>query len=655
MGKKILIVEDEFIVANDLRLILERTGYKVNGIAESVDEAEEQLQKCKPDLAILDIRLKGKLSGIDFARKLKAENIAFIYLSANSNQQILENAKTTEPYGFIVKPFREKDLLVTLDIAWYLHTHSLESKLRREERLQKQLAEISDETLNVRQKLLKLAGVIQSYIPFDFITHGIRPPDAENLADHGYLRTGFDEYQFIGENELRTITALTKTDLSLIIKNSPAENNSRIFSNDATNRKPENLNLTELVMDHFQLESGLVFPVAMGYGLSVDYFFYNRKPNIYNKEHITLLERLKRILEELAEQSIQEGISALPGKTAAVNPPHKPGIRTTNQAGPRSIVGTHHLLLSALDLALQVAPYNTSVLILGESGTGKEKVAHYIHANSSRRNGPFVNVNCAAIPATLVESELFGHEKGSFTGAVEKRKGKFELAEGGTIFLDEIGELPIDMQVKLLRVLQEKEIEYVGGSSSIKVNVRIIAATNRNLEKEVAEGNFRLDLYYRLSVFPITLPPLRERKSDLDILTLFFANKFCTEFNKPFTGISESMRTEILAYDWPGNIRELENVLEQSIILNDGKSKLELKRSLISTGSPSGEKSIENLGDVKQIQSETERAYLISILKKTNGRIRGTNGAAYLLNIKPTTLASKIARLNINRAEFISR
>ena len=219
--------------------------------------------------------------------------------------------------------------------------------------------------------------------------------------------------------------------------------------------------------------------------------------------------------------------------------------------------------------------------------------------------------------------------------------------------MDEIGELPLDMQVKLLRVLQEKEISYVGGGAPVKVNVRIIAATNRNLEKEVAAGNFRLDLYYRLNVFPITLPSLRERKADIEALALFFANRFCQEFNKPFNGIATSMMGDMCAYNWPGNIRELENIMEQSVILNDGKSKLELKRSLTTAASVlPGNINIETLGDVKLIQQETERAYIISILKKANGRIRGTNGAAELLNLKPTTLEAKMARLNIKRQDL---
>lgn len=646
MSKKILIVEDEFIVANDLRLILEKAGYTVNAIADSAEEAQQNLLQQRPDIVILDVRLKGKLSGIDLARKLKEENIAFIYLSANSNQQILEEAKKTEPYGFLVKPFREKDLLVALEIAWYLHQHSLESKLRKEELLLEKLTAISNEALHAEQKLLMLARAMQPFIPFDFIASGIRPLNAAQFADAGYLRTGFDEYQFIGEKELMMIAGLDKNSLSAILQNTQADNNAAIYNNDVKHANNNPLQTT--IMNHLRLESCLVFPVALGYGLSIHYFFYSRKPGVYTKEHVALLSRLKPGLEELAEKTtyFETTSAATKNRFAAAQQQSK-----TTANGFSGIIGNHHLLLSALDLAAQVAPYNTSVLILGESGTGKEKVAHSIHTLSPRKNGPFIKVNCAAIPATLVESELFGHEKGAFTGAIEKRKGKFEQADGGTIFLDEIGELPPAMQVKLLRVLQEKEIEYVGGSAAIKVNVRIVAATNRNLEKEVAQGNFRPDLYYRLNVFPITLPPLRERKTDIEALALFFAHRFCNVLHKPFNGIADAMMEKMLAYDWPGNIRELENILEQSVVLNDGRSKLQLMRSL-SRDEPVERPNINNLEAVKHVQQQTEREYITSILKKTKGRIRGANGAAELLNIKPTTLESKMAKLNIRRQDF---
>lgn len=639
MNKKLLIVEDEFIVANDLQLILTQAGYHVTGIAPSVEEADKYLQAQKPDLVILDIRLNGKRSGISLARKLKEDNIAFIYVSANANQKVLEEAKTTEPYGFLVKPFREKDLLVTLDIAWYRHTHSLESKLRNEERLQKALTAISNDLSDIQSKLLKLAGAMQSFIPFDFMSTGVRPLNGERYTDIGYLRVGFDEYQHIAEKELLNITGLTDKSFYAAIENNPANNNDT----------PHHPSLQRILSDSLRMESHLVFPVSPGYGLSVHYYFYSRQPGIYNKHHLNFLQRIRQCLEELAEKVIYYETTS----SAERNQPATPVAKAVANPGFTSIIGNHHLLLAALDLAAQVAPYNTSVLILGESGTGKEKVAQSIHELSNRKKGPFIKVNCAAIPETLVESELFGHEKGAFTGAIEKRKGKFEQADGGTIFLDEVGELPPAIQMKLLRVLQEKEIEYVGGHSTIKVNVRIVAATNRNLDKEVAEGRFRLDLYYRLNVFPVTLPPLRERKSDIEALTLFFANKCCREFDKPFNGISATMLQKIHAYHWPGNIRELENVVAQSVILNDGRSKLQLMRELSpTTFSLTAKTSIDTFDEVKHIQQETEREYITTILRKTKGRVRGINGAAELLKIKPTTLESKMTKLNIKKQDF---
>ncbi|OQP49801.1 Fis family transcriptional regulator [Niastella yeongjuensis] len=652
MNKKLLIVEDEFVVANDLRLILTQAGYNVLGIAASVEEAEAYLQQQTPDLVILDIRLNGKRSGIALARKLKDENIAFIYVSANADQKVLEEAKTTEPYGFLIKPFREKDLLVTLDIAWYRHTHSLESKLRREERLQKLLTEIINEDADVQLKILKLAGAIQSFIPFDFMATGVRPLNGERFSDIGYLRLGFDEYQYIGEKELLTITGLNNGAFYAAIENGHLDSEGKVYSSEDPGDCSMNNSLQRLVLDSLRMESYLVFPVSLGYGLSVHYFFYSRQTGIYSKNHLTFLNRIKQWLTDLAEKIIYYETSSSVEKNWPVSP-DKNQHKAEFYPGFKSIVGNHHLLLSALDLATQVAPYNTSVLILGESGTGKEKVAQSIHELSTRKKGPFIKVNCAAIPVTLVESELFGHEKGAFTGAIEKRKGKFEQADGGTIFLDEIGELPLAIQTKLLRVLQEREIEYVGGNSRVKVNVRVVAATNRNLEQEVAEGRFRLDLYYRLNVFPITLPPLRERRTDIEMLAAFFGNKFCKAFDKPFHGIADSMIQKINGYNWPGNIRELENVVEQSVVLNDGRSKLQLMRDLSTPAFNHIEKTgINTFDEVKHIQQATEREYITSILKKTKGRIRGANGAAELLNIKPTTLESKMAKLNIRKQDF---
>ena len=233
------------------------------------------------------------------------------------------------------------------------------------------------------------------------------------------------------------------------------------------------------------------------------------------------------------------------------------------------LVGKSQKFLETLERAKMVGPTDTSVLILGESGTGKELIAHSIHKVSARRYKPFVVVNCGTLPANLIESDLFGHEKGSYTGALTKREGKFELADGGTIFLDEIGELPLELQVKFLRVLQEREIEPIGGKPK-KINVRVLAATNKDLEEEVAAGRFRIDLYYRLNVFPLLMPSLRERKEDIPLLANHFLKKYSTEEGRQVPVLSTEATDMLMQYNWPGNIRELENTIQRNIVLAKG-------------------------------------------------------------------------------------
>ncbi|WP_052732653.1 sigma-54-dependent Fis family transcriptional regulator [Hymenobacter terrenus] len=297
------------------------------------------------------------------------------------------------------------------------------------------------------------------------------------------------------------------------------------------------------------------------------------------------------------------------------------------------IIGGSTTLKQVFRQVSQVAAATTTVLILGETGTGKELIARALHNQSPRKERVLIKVNCAALPTNLIESELFGHEKGSFTGAYERRIGKFELANSGTIFLDEIGELPLELQAKLLRVIQEREFERLGGKGPLKTDVRIIAATNRNLQQEVLEGRFRADLYYRLSVFPITLPPLRERQEDIPVLATYFAQKFSQKMGRPFRGIRERALLEMVDYAWPGNIRELENMLEQAVILANGNS-LDWTRPLVSVASrPSA---LAVVADYKAPENDRER--ILAVLKETKGKILGENGAARLLNMRPSQL-----------------
>lgn len=461
--KKILIVEDQFIEANNLQMILEKAGYDVCSIARSVPIALDIVESEKPDLVLLDIFLQGNLTGIDLARKLREKSIGFVYLSANSNKKTLDEAKVTKPYGFLVKPFREKDILVTLDIAWYLHEQYLAAKKLRED-----------------------------------------------------LSANATDYSRVSE-----------------------------FKN---------------------------------------------------------------------------------------------------------IIGNSHSLQKVFDSILVVAKAETSVLLLGESGTGKERVAECIHSLSSKRSKPFIKVNCAALPATLIESELFGHERGAFTGALEKRIGKFEQANGGTIFLDEIGEVPPEIQVKLLRVLQEKEIERVGGRETLRIDVRIIAATNRNLEKEIAEGRFRMDLYYRLNIFPITLPPLRDRKEDIPLLAIHFMHQFNRRNGKTINDISDLALEKLMRYDWPGNIRELENLIERSILLANGNV---IENIPINPEKLNVSVSLSSVQSVKTVE-ENERDNIVAALRHCNGKISGEGGAAELLNINASTLNSRIKKLGIKKEHYFT-
>jgi len=640
MSEKVLIVEDEFIVANDLRLILQRAGYQVCGIAPSVKDALDIIDQHQPGLVILDIYLKGRQTGIELAKQLKEKHIAFVYLSANSNQRVLEAAKATEPYGFLVKPFREKDVLVTLDVARYRHKHSLESGFRRELLLQDTISQIIAERIGAEQKCLKIARTLQSYVPFDYMSAGTL----------GFLRIGFDEYQVIRNDELSTISGLKPADLNALQAATPADHFTALYNQETFGKILPQYPLKGLLARTFQLQSHLVMPVLKAGGGLIAFSFYSRRPDAYQPGNAATLGRLQQLLAKVDVPGEQaNGVIAAPPNTNGCN------VAATFDG----IIGKSHRLLHVLDHVTQVAPFDTSVLITGESGTGKEKVAWSIHQLSPRHKKPLIKVNCAALPSNLIESELFGYEKGAFTGATDRRIGKFEQADEGTIFLDEIGEMPLELQVKLLRVLQEKEIERIGGKSAIKVNVRIIAATNRNLEKEVAEGRFRLDLYYRLNVFPITLPPLRERKEDIRLLADSFAAQCTGRIKKPYHGIAPQMMEALEAWDWPGNIRELENVIEQSVILNDGKSPLELKRPLgngwLSSLQPATtppDVQVKTFTDVKKVLQETERAYILSVLKKTNGRIRGESGAARLLNLNPTTLESRIAKLGIKKEDI---
>jgi transcriptional regulator with GAF, ATPase, and Fis domain len=336
-----------------------------------------------------------------------------------------------------------------------------------------------------------------------------------------------------------------------------------------------------------------------------------------------LMEENARLRDRLVEENVylQEVVKVLHGSSPITG--QSPAIRA---------------VLAQID---QVAPTASTVLLLGETGTGKELVATTIHDRSPRRARPMVRVNCAAIPSALLESELFGREKGAYTGALGRQSGRFELADGSTIFLDEIGELSLEAQVKLLRVLQEKEIERLGGSRPIKVDVRVIAATNRDLEQSVADGTFREDLYYRLNVFPITVPPLRERPEDIPLLVWTFMDEFSKAMGKPIETISKEHLTGLQRHPWPGNVRELRNVVERAVIVSTGPH-LVIQTPAVRRAMPPARRPTLHLADA-------ERDHIRTVLERSGWRVRGAGGAAELLGMKPSTLESRMARLGLKR------
>jgi formate hydrogenlyase transcriptional activator len=310
-------------------------------------------------------------------------------------------------------------------------------------------------------------------------------------------------------------------------------------------------------------------------------------------------------------------------------------------SGLPRIVGNSDALRRVLDMVRVVAPTNATVLINGETGTGKELIAEAIHKYSNRSNGPFVKVNCAAIPAGLLESELFGHERGAYTGAVARGIGRFERAHRGTLFLDEIGDLPLEVQPKILRVIQERQFERLGGAATIHSDVRVICATHQNLVEMVNESQFRADLFYRLSVFPIDLPPLRERSDDIRLLVHHFAMDYAARMRKRITAISEEFMTSLVRHSWPGNVRELQNFIERSVILSTGA---------VLTGSLPEVTGTLKLSAAVTLE-QAERSHILHTLEQTEGVVGGRDGAAARLGLPRTTLISKMRRLRINREQ----
>ena len=639
MNLNILIVEDQFLEADNLSIILKNAGHSVQGIAKSVDQAVGLLKKSNPDIALVDIVLKGDLNGIDLARILDKKNIPFIFLSANSNETTLEQAIATKPYGFLVKPFREKELLIALNIAIYRYQKNLELISRQQKWLSGLLTAVIEMPGNKNDKILSLIRALTSFLPFDFIIIDTKLTDKSDSAVYRYQRTGFDAYLKLSDKAMQSECELSATEMNASRKRCKGDSKAYFLNGQdyvdtcALSPSMDKLRQTK------NFTAVLWLPLPHHLELDMGITFYRCGGGSYTQEHLDLMvsmqELLAQVVDSIRKSSNEHRLSEQFQSSKAPNQLLSPGIE--------GIIGNSPKLIEALDKVIQVAPFDNTVLILGETGVGKEGMVKALHNLSPRKGRPLVKVNCAAIPVNLVESELFGHERGAFTGATERRVGKFEQAHGGTLFLDEIGELPVETQSKLLRAIQEKEIERVGGRATIKTDVRIITATNRNLLKEIAAGRFRMDLYYRINVFPISLPPLRERREDIPALTDYFLKYYSSNIRSAPMSLSVAALKQLTDYSWPGNIRELQHLIERHV-LQSRSSRIE---AFEMPEQIPGSAFVPTIEPEVRSYVEMDRENIICALRKSNGKVSGRGGAAELLKLRPTTLTSKMKKLEI--------
>ncbi len=614
----ILLVDDN---PTNLQLLfgtLKGLGHKLL-VAKSGEDALKVAQWAQPDLILLDILMSG-IDGFETCQRLKdnpkTRDIAVIFLSALDDTDDKIRGLTMGAVDYIAKPFQAEEVIARVE------THLTIVRLRSE------LAERNRQLEAANQPIL------------DSVGDGIYGLDLEGritFANPAAVRlTGYPMEALIGNSihELHLYARwdgspyhFIETGIYQTLKQGVAkESDADVFWRNAG--------------DHFAV-SWTCTPIKRSGEVQGAVLAFR---------DVTVRKRQERQLRDaLAE------VESLRDRLQAENAYLQAEVRSEGRFD--GIVGESPALKEVLDQVDQVAPTNSSVLIIGESGTGKEAIARAIHDLSPRRDRPLIKVNCGAITPSLIESELFGHEKGAFTGAHRQRQGHFELADGGTIFLDEVGELPLEAQVKLLRVLQEHEISRVGSETAIKVDVRLIAATNRDLVEMVEAGRFRMDLFYRLNVFPLTLPPLRERREDIPLLVAKFLADQGRAQGRTFTRLSEDGMHLLLDYHWPGNIRELQNVIERAAILARDKV-VPIAPHLVHSGiaapadtpaprvqaAPAAPPQLTSL-------AENEARYIRHVLEHTGWAIAGRGGAAEILGLPASTLRSRMKKLGIERAD----
>ena len=521
------------------------------------------------------------------------------------------------------------------------------------------------------EKLLGVAQQLQSFLPFDLFTVVLSEKQPDPLG-YAFERIGHAEYRTL---DTEAFLRLTKLSAERYRQHQHVYHEAFVANGRAFHELGERDTIKRTIAEVFKVESVLTVPLLSrqslsrpdlsrqglsGQGLSrPDHFqfaFYRRSAEGYRPDQQALMQKITPSLTLALEKLVAyDEISELNARLSQEKSYLEEEIRTHYNFG--QLVGESPTLQEVFTQINQVADTDSTVLLLGETGTGKELIARALHESSPRQKQSLIKINCAALPPQLIESELFGHEKGAFTGAAQRRIGKFELAHQSTIFLDEIGELPLELQSKLLRVLQEKEFERLGSNQVRRVDIRVVAATNRDLKEEVREGRFRQDLYYRLNVFPILLPPLRERGKDIGLLAQFFLRKYSAKFKKRLASLNDAQLNKLQRYSWPGNVRELEHLIERAVIQASGR----IATLNLPTTDPYPDSTTANLSEaispedfVPKPWKDTEVDMLMGTLRYCEGKVRGEGGAAQLLDLHPNTLESRMKKLGIKRQHVIN-
>jgi PAS domain S-box-containing protein len=596
MSARILIVEDERITAEDLRDILTDLGYTVTASVSSGAEAIARAEETAPDLALMDIRIKGDMDGTETARVLRERfNIPVIYLTAHADSATVARAKSAEPLGYITKPFQEAELHASIEIA--LHKHREDLKFRAKERvLSSTLRAVAEGVISLDQN--------------EIVT--LFNPSAEAW-------TGWKSSDALGksvEEAFHLVDSATGEQV-----NTPLW---RVLAEGTLSEIPQGALLLSQDGEKRPV-SGSISPI---------------------RDHKNEIAGAVIVFGRVGAES---GNSSRPASPEAAPEPDGIGL------GSFKMVAASPAMKQVLKFARRVAQSEVSTILLeGESGTGKDVLAQFIHHYGRRSQGPFVALNCAAIPETLLESELFGYEKGAFTDARAPKAGILELASSGTIFLDEIGEMPLVLQAKLLRVLEEQTFRRLGGVRDIQIDVRVVAASNRKLTDAIEQGRFRLDLYYRLNVIQVVLPPLRERAEDLIPLAEHFVSLYNTKFKRNIKGLSHSAAAMLLSHDWPGNVRELRNVIERAMVLEEADW-IQASSMKIATDSTKPTMLLLDETQPNQEQSSADAPFEVSLeeaeknlVKKALERAAGNQTrAAVLLGITRDTLRYKMKKFNL--------